>query len=227
MQTNFLKIKDFLMEKEFNFLLIAEKLKMELRHCWLSNGKRQESVAEHSWRLALMCFRYANKLDQSVNIEKCLKLALIHDLAEAKVGDVPVFDCKSKAEKFDRENLAMLEIKNLLHDENGDEIYDIWYEFEMQLTFESKFVKALDKLEAFIQHNESPLSSWEEREKRMIFQHKWLKKYCEYDSFLNALCDSVLQQAVEKLKMAGEDLKKIKSSAENEENLETMNSIIQ
>lgn len=205
------------MQKEFDFLFLAERLKKELRHCWLSNGVRQESVAEHSWRLALMVFRYAGKLDYPVNIEKCLKMALIHDLAEAKVGDIPVFKCDSKAKKFESEKSAMLELKDLLNDENGNEIYSLWHEYEMQQTGESKFVKALDKLEAFIQHNESPLSTWEEREKRMIFQKKWLKQYCEYDSFLNSFCDAVIDQAIDILRKAGENCEAIKLTALNEE----------
>lgn len=197
------------MQKEFDFLSTAEKLKIELRHCWLSNGKRQESVAEHSWRLALMSFRFANKLDQPVNIEKCLKLAIVHDLAEAKVGDIPVFHCSDKIEKFVLENSAMLELKTFLNDLNGNEIYDLWYEFEMQQTLESKFIKALDKLEAFIQHNESPISTWEECEKRMVFQEKWLKKYCAYDSFLNTFCDSVIREAINKLPLPAKIYKKL------------------
>lgn len=206
------------MQKELDFLFLAEKLKMELRHCWLSNGKRQESVAEHSWRLALMCLRYAGKLDQPVNVEKCLKLAIIHDLAEAKVGDVPVFNIISDTDKFNLENSAMLELKHFLNDENGNEIYNIWHEFEMQTTPESKFVRALDKLEAFVQHNESPLSTWEEREKRMIFQSKWLRQYCEHDSFLSSLCHAVQEQSIKKLLEAGENLEKIKFQAKEEEN---------
>lgn len=53
--------------KELDFLKLAEKLKLELRHSWLSDGLRQESVAEHSWRLALMAFRYSNKLEAAGN----------------------------------------------------------------------------------------------------------------------------------------------------------------
>ena len=65
-------------EKEMNFLHLADRLKKEMRHCWNTDGRR-ESVAEHSWRLPLMVFRYADRLDQPVNISKCLKMALIHD----------------------------------------------------------------------------------------------------------------------------------------------------
>lgn len=208
------------MQKELDFLFLAEKLKKELRHSWLSGGTRLESVAEHSWRLALMTFRYADKLDQPVNLEKCLKMALIHDLAEAETGDIPVFHCQSyaaKKDKYEKEHAIMLRIKNFLDDQQGNELYDLWLEYENQQTYEGKFVKALDKLEAFIQHNEAPLSTWEEREKRMIFQKKWLIKFCEFDSFLNAFCRSVIERGIAKLQTAGEDVAAIRQSAAEEE----------
>lgn len=207
------------MMKELAFLKTAENLKKELRHSWLSDGRR-ESVAEHSWRLGLMAYRYAGRLDQPVSVEKCLKLALVHDLAEAKVGDIPVFNCQtedSKRNKFLREKAAMDEIKNSLGDKQGNELHEVWVEYEAQETYESKFIKALDKLEVFIQHNEAELSTWEENERRMIFQHKWLRKHCEFDSFLNNLCTAVIDQAIDKLKRAGEDVEQIRQAAEEEE----------
>lgn len=204
------------MKSELEFLNLAEKLKLELRHCWLSDGIRQESVAEHSWRLALMVLRYGNKLNQSIDMEKCLKMAIIHDLPEAIAGDSPVYDCQSikrKEEKFKLETSAMQDIKQLLNDKGGEEIYELWLEYESQITYESKFIKALDKLEAFIQHNESPLSTWEEYEKEMIFQKKWLVQYCEFDPFLNEICVEVINRAKDKMIQAGEDLVKIQSNA--------------
>lgn len=206
------------MKNELNFLNLSEKLKLVLRHCWLSDGRRQESVAEHSWRLALMVLRFAYKLSKKINIEKCLKMAIVHDLPEAIVGDCPVYECQSKdkkREKFNLENAAMIEIKKLLNDENGNEIYDLWQEYESQSTYESKFVKALDKLEAFIQHNESPLSTWEEYEKEMIFQKKWLIDYCEFDPYMNELAEAVIEEAIQKMFQAGENIEKIRSKAGN------------
>ncbi len=207
------------MQKELAFLKIVQNLKMELRHSWLANY-RQESVAEHSWRLALMAMRYADKLDKPVELEKCLKLALIHDLAEFKTGDIPVFHCQGQAQrqaKFQAEQQAMLEIKAMLADKQGDDLYDLWLEYEHQLSYESKFIMALDKLEVHIQHNEAPLDTWEEREKRMVFQAKWLKRYCQFDSFLERLYQTVNQQAINKLIHAGEDIELIKQAALEEE----------
>src|SRR5579883_513093 len=91
------KRKDQL-RRMLEMLHIAENLKHEMRHSWLSNG-RQESVAEHTWRVAFMVILMAPYLDQAVDIEKCLKLALLHDLAEAETGDIPVFENQQQDRK--------------------------------------------------------------------------------------------------------------------------------
>ncbi|MDZ4323104.1 MAG: HD domain-containing protein, partial [Alphaproteobacteria bacterium] len=82
------------MQHYVQFLNIAEKLKCEMRHSWLSSG-RQESVAEHSWRMGLMVMTFFPYLSQKVDLEKCLKMAILHDLAEAEVGDIPVFETQT------------------------------------------------------------------------------------------------------------------------------------
>src|SRR5206468_2698482 len=152
-------------------LHIAERLKHEMRHSWLANG-RQESVAEHTWRVALMVIMVAPYLDQTVDIEKCLKLALLHDLAEAETGDIPVFENQQrdrKQAKYYNEQRAILHIKSMLNDEVGQQIYELWEEYERQECYEAKFVRALDKLEVQLQHNEADLSTWLHLEKLMVF----------------------------------------------------------
>ena len=79
--------------------------------------------------------------------------------------------------------------------------------------YESRFVRALDKLEVFIQHYEAPFSTWEPREKLMIYQDKWLRKFCSFDSFLNRFCDEVIQRVEQKLLDAGEDVNALKEMA--------------
>lgn len=197
--------------KEMQFLALAQKLKNELRHCWMDSG-RQESVAEHSRRLSLMVMRYAGYLDKEVDILRCLKIALIHDLPESLSGDIAVFkqDAVTKKLKAERELTAMLRIKVELGDDNGDEIFALWHEYEESQSYEGRFVKALDKLEAFIQHNESPLETWENIEKEILFEDKYLRKYCAFDSFLAAFAEKVIEDGVKKLEAAGEDIEKIK-----------------
>ncbi|QLH42812.1 MAG: HD domain-containing protein [Coxiellaceae bacterium] len=192
-----------------------------MRHSWLSNG-RQESVAEHSWRLALLAFRWADKLDQPVNLMTCLQMALVHDLAEAKVGDVPVFATQTKAskqQKYASELSAMQEITASLGDLQAETMYALWNEYETQQTYESKFIKAIDKIEAFMQHNEAPIETWESREKRMVFQSRWLYDYCVFDSFLTAVADAVIEKAIERLQLNQDDIAQIAAEAKAEEAL--------
>lgn len=78
-------------------IALAEKLKYEMRHSWLSNG-RQESVAEHTWRMSLMAVLVQPYLDKTVQMEKLLKMVIIHDLVEAEAGDIPAFDTMNSEE---------------------------------------------------------------------------------------------------------------------------------
>lgn len=79
-------------------LHIAERLKDELRHCETSRGRR-ESVAEHSWRLALMAFFMKDEFP-ALDMDKVIKMCLIHDLGECFTGDIPTFFevCKRRKE---------------------------------------------------------------------------------------------------------------------------------
>jgi putative hydrolase of HD superfamily len=73
-----------------DFRPLAERLERELRHSWLSDGRR-ESVAEHTWFVALMALLAYGRLEDPVRLDRVLAMAVVHDLAEAEVGDVPFF----------------------------------------------------------------------------------------------------------------------------------------
>lgn len=187
----------------FKLLTIAEKLKSELRHSWLSCG-RQESVAEHSWRLALMVMLFAPHMSQPINLEKALQVAIIHDLVEGLVGDIPSFDAQTadaKAQKTAREQQAMADIKNLLHNATGNHISELWYEFENSESYEAKFVQALDKLECKLQHIEADIATWNEQERAMAFE--WQGERYEFDAAITLLRDMLEEQTIAKLNAAG------------------------
>ncbi|WP_102029296.1 HD domain-containing protein [Salirhabdus sp. Marseille-P4669] len=185
---------------------LGERLKKELRHSWLSNG-RAESVAEHTWRVSLMAILVEKYLDKSLNMEKLLKMITIHDLIEAKVGDVPAFDTlydsTVKNAKQQREMQAITEIRDMLPDPLGNEIYRVWMEFEEKSSYEAKVANALDKLEAQIQHNEADFSTWIEIEKEMTFR---LGVHTAFDSFLTKLKNEIEKEGAEKLERAGVDI---------------------
>ena len=76
-------------EKLLSALHLAEKLKDVRRHCTTSQG-RPESVAEHSWRIALMAFFLRDEFPEA-DMDKVIRMCLIHDLGECFTGDIPVF----------------------------------------------------------------------------------------------------------------------------------------
>ena len=77
-------------KKLLEILSVAEQLKCRTRHCDTSSGRR-ESVAEHSWRVALMAMLMEDEFPE-LDIDKVIRMCLIHDLGEAFTGDIPVFD---------------------------------------------------------------------------------------------------------------------------------------
>lgn len=137
-------------------LNIAERLKDATRHCYTSGG-RHESVAEHSWRAALMAFFLRDEFPQA-DMDKVIRMCLIHDLGEAFTGDIPTFD-KTKADEDREERLLYAWVESLPEPYVG-EMRSLYEEMAERKTLEAKIYKAIDGLEAVLQHNESNLSTW-------------------------------------------------------------------
>ena len=196
-----------------SFLRLAERLKFELRHSWLSSG-RQESVAEHTWQMALIALLLHRHLENPVNLEHTLKMILVHDLVEAEAGDIPFFEIGlRKEQKAQREQEAIENIQHMLDDPAGQEIYDLFQEFELAQTLEAKFAKALDNLEVQIQHNLADFSTWEEIEYDLVYTK--MDEPCAHDSFLRGLCDVVKVEAENKMKQRGVNVREIKQRIQN------------
>src|SRR5262249_53924890 len=140
------------------FLHTAENLKNELRHSYTSRG-RHESVAEHIWRVVLMAIVLRPQLPANLKWERLLEMLVIHDLAEAMNGDIPIFHSKHAVKKV-AERKAMHVLRDMLPSGTGALIYELWEEFESQVTPEAQIANALDKLEAQVQHNEADLTTW-------------------------------------------------------------------
>lgn len=137
-------------------LTVAEKLKCNTRHCYTSSG-RQESVAEHSWRIALMAMLIAPEFPEA-DMEKVIRMCLIHDLGEAFTGDIPTFD-KTAADTVKEEAIFDRWVQTL-PEETRVEWSSLLEEMNALETQEAKIYKALDKMEAVISHNESDISTW-------------------------------------------------------------------
>lgn len=135
--------------KILNFVNQAEQLKNTMRQCWSSTGK-QESTAEHTWRLCLMVMLFEKYLP-TLDTLKLMKMCLIHDIAEIVDGDIPaIIHVPNKSQK-ERKNLILLTKDLPTH--LKEEILTLWDDYENIGSLEAKVSKALDKLETLMQHN--------------------------------------------------------------------------
>ncbi len=138
------------------FLGIIEKCKCNTRHSWTSTGRR-ESVAEHSWRLSIMALLCADEYPH-LDMEKVLRMCLIHDFGEAVTGDIPSFD-KSLADE-EKEAAAIADLLSTLPVHLRSDFSALFAEMAALETPEARLWKALDNMEAVISHNEAPISTW-------------------------------------------------------------------
>lgn len=143
-----------------SILHTAEHLKDVTRHAYTSGG-RHESVAEHSWRLSLMALLLRHEFPEA-DMDKVIAMGLIHDLGEIFTGDIPTF-LKTDADTQKEDDLLAQWVASLPAPFDA-ELAALYAEMNALETVEARLYKAFDKLEAVIQHNESPLDTWEDHE---------------------------------------------------------------
>jgi putative hydrolases of HD superfamily len=196
-------------------LKLAERLKFELRHSYLSNG-RQESVAEHTWRMSLMAVLIEPLLKQKIDTARLLKMIIIHDLVEAEAKDISALDVlrnpEIRIQKVENEKKAIENLREALIETNGEGIYDLFYEFEEKETYEAKVANALDKLEVQLQHNHADFSTWEEIEYDMSYM---MDKHVLFDETLFELKTQIEDEAESKMKMNGVDTDLVRKRVKN------------
>ncbi|XP_028296028.1 5'-deoxynucleotidase HDDC2 isoform X2 [Gouania willdenowi] len=115
------------------------------------NVKNPESVSDHMYRMAIMCLTIT---DPGVDKDRCIRIALVHDMAECIVGDITPSDNISKEEKHRREEEAMRHLTELLPQGLKQDIYSLWEEYENQSSAEARLVKQFDSLEMILQAHE-------------------------------------------------------------------------
>lgn len=178
-----------------DFLKVAEKLKCNTRHSYTSSG-RHESVAEHSWRLTMMAYFMQDEFPEA-DIDKVIKMCMFHDMGEAITGDIPAFE-KTSADS-DHENHVMDELLDTLPEPYRADLKELFAEMEALETLEAKIYKALDKLEALIQHNEADLSTWIPLEYDL--QMTYGTEECSFSEYMKNLRDMVREDSRKKAGM--------------------------
>ena len=178
-------------------LTVAERLKDTMRHCYTKNGRR-ESVAEHSWLMTLAAFWMKDEFPEA-DMDRVLKMCLIHDLGEAFTGDVPAFE-KTAADEQNEKALLYGWVASLPGD-IAKEMLSLYDEMEKRETLEAKIYKAVDGLEAVIQHNISDISTW------LPLEYELNMTYADdkvaFSEYLRALREEIRKDTLAKIDAAG------------------------
>ena len=179
-----------------DFLAVIEKLKCNTRHSWTSSG-RHESVAEHSWRLAVMAMLCAEEYSH-LDMNKVIKMCLIHDFGEAVTGDIPSFWKTSDHER--EEAAAIQDLLSGLTGSVGEELRALFDEMNDMQTDEAKLYKALDNMEAVLSHNEADISTWlpNEYHENLVYG----QERCAWSEWTARLREELRKDSVEKINRA-------------------------
>lgn len=175
-----------------DFMNKIEKLKCNTRHSYTSSG-RPESVAEHSWRLAVLAMLCKDEFPEA-DMNKVIRMALLHDLGEAITGDVASFYKTDENRRAEAEATEML--LSMLPEPYKSEFRALFDEMAERKTPEAKLLKALDNTEAVISHNEADISTWIplEYEENLIYGEKncaWSPWLAEFRKILKE--DSIIK----------------------------------
>lgn len=174
-------------------LTVAGRLKDTTRHCYTLGG-RHESVAEHSWRITLMAYWISDEFPEA-NLEKLLKMCLIHDLGEAFTGDIPSFEKTEVNEE--REAELLFKWTKSLPEPFATEMMELYREMEERKTLEARIYKALDNMEALISHNESDIQTWLPLEYDL--QMTYGNDKVAFSEYLTELRDMIREDSREKI----------------------------
>lgn len=138
------------LRQQLAFVIEADRLKTVLRRSPLAAVDRRENDAEHSWHLALMAVVLAEYADEPVDVGRVVELVVLHDLVEIYAGDTFLYDDVMAASQQERENAAAEVLFGMLPADQATSLRGLWDEFEGRQTPESRFAKALDRLEPIL-----------------------------------------------------------------------------
>lgn len=180
---------------------LLNQLKDTTRHCFTPGG-RHEDVAEHTWRMTMMAFFVRDEFPDA-DMDKVIKMCLIHDLGEIFTGDIPTFD-KTDADEEKEQNLLTDWVKSL-PEPYSSEMLSLYGEMDALTTKEAKIYKAMDRIEAVISHNEADISTWAENEYEL--QLTYGNGNVIFSDYLTKFRNLVREESKEKIrKEAGRDV---------------------
>jgi 5'-deoxynucleotidase YfbR-like HD superfamily hydrolase len=150
------------LDRQFRFVLEADRLKSVLRKSTLNDGSRRENSAEHSWHLALMAIVFGQYAPPRTDLNRVMTMVVLHDLVEIDAGDLYVYadeaaqQCQAVAEHAAADRLF-----GILPPDQGAALHALWDEFEERVTPDAIFARALDRLQPVLANYEAAGKTWQ------------------------------------------------------------------
>jgi putative hydrolase of HD superfamily len=148
------------LDAQITFLREADKLKTVLRASRLIDGSRRENSAEHSWHIMLYAMVLADQAAPEVQIDRVLRMLLLHDLVEIDAGDAPIHGTVDHAEMAASERAAADRLFALLPADQAAMFRALWDEFEEAKTPDAVFAKAIDRVQTPVANLVSGGGTW-------------------------------------------------------------------
>ncbi len=186
------------LNKILDFVREIEKLKLIQRVPYLSDKKTIEDDTQHSWHLAMMVLVLEKEFQNKFDINRAIKLALVHDLVEIYTGDDWVTTAEEKAQKRRNEIASADKIFPILPNDLSEEMREIWEEYEDGKTIEAKIVKGLDKLIYSLQYNVAEKVHWFREGDTIPETIEYAKPHLEIEPVMKEIMDILMNERAEK-----------------------------
>jgi putative hydrolase of HD superfamily len=150
------------LRSQLAFITRLDELKSVIRRNYLADGSRRENSAEHSWHVAMLAWVCAEQADEPVDVDKAVRMLLLHDVVEIEAGDTYVYDVEGQRDQEARERAAAEQLFGLLPPSQAAEFLALWNEYEARQTPEARYAKAIDSLLPLLQTTANGGAFWRE-----------------------------------------------------------------
>ena len=148
-------------ENVLEFMIEIEKLKDVHRKTRPVGLERYENSAEHSWHVCLSALMLKDYSNEPINIDRVIKMLLIHDLGEIDTGDTIIYASETKELK-EKEEAGLRRVLNILPEGKTDEYLSLWREFELGESVDAKYAKAIDRVPPLLHNLNGNGHSWKD-----------------------------------------------------------------
>lgn len=147
--------------RQLSLIMELDQLKSVLRRTRVKCAdKRLENSAEHSWHVALMAVLLEEHANEPVQIDRVVKMLLLHDIVEIDAGDTFVYDEQASLQQEQKEQQAADRLFSMLPEDQASELKSLWLEFEQATSADARFAKAIDRIIPILMNHNNQGQSW-------------------------------------------------------------------